>query len=77
MQVRHQRRHLWKGDSGYQFQRVTGTGNQFDDAYVRAPDKLGVMKIQFAKTEIRSREESTDTHPHQKDLGVGSDCVVV
>ena len=44
---------------------------------MRAPKKLGVMEIYVAKKELRSREENTETHPHQKDLGVGSDCVVV
>jgi hypothetical protein len=44
---------------------------------VRAPEKLGVMRIHVAKKEIRSLEENTETHPHQKDLGVGSECVVV
>ena len=36
-----------------------------------------MMKIHVARKEIRSREENTETHPHQKDLGVGSDCVVI
>ena len=31
-----------------------------------APNKLGVVKIHVAKKEIRSREENTETHPHQK-----------
>ena len=36
-----------------------------------------MMKIFVAKKELRSREENTETHPHQKDLGLGSECVVV
>jgi len=41
------------------------------------PEKLGVVKIYVTKKDLRSREESTETHPHRKDLGLGSECAVV
>ena len=44
---------------------------------MRAPEKLGVMRIFVAKKELRSREENTETHPHQKDMGLEYKFVII